>query len=44
VRVQVRPVPDDWWTGNAAPDVREHLSSVLALRPAQGLNRERAVS
>jgi hypothetical protein len=44
VRVQVRPVPDDWWTGKAAPDVREHLSSVLALRPAQGLNRERAVS
>jgi len=44
VRVQARPVPDDWWTGNAAPDVREHLSSVLALRPANRLNRERAVS
>lgn len=44
VRIQARPVPDDWWTGNAAPDVREHLSSVLALRPANRLNRERAVS
>lgn len=34
VRVDAMPVPDDWWTGRAAPHVREHLSSVLALRPA----------
>jgi len=35
VRIHALPVPDDWWTGNAAPDVREHLSSVLALRPSR---------
>ncbi|MDM7856595.1 hypothetical protein [Cellulomonas alba] len=34
VRVDAQPVPDDWWTGRAAPLVREHLSSVLALRPS----------
>ncbi|WP_051681851.1 hypothetical protein [Cellulomonas sp. HZM] len=34
VRIQARPVPDDWWTGSAAPSIREHLSSVLALRPS----------
>lgn len=33
VRVDAQAVPDDWWTGRAAPLVREHLSSVLALRP-----------
>ncbi|MDM7832442.1 hypothetical protein [Cellulomonas edaphi] len=44
VRIQARPVPDDWWTGTAAPDVREHLSSVLALRPATGRSRARAAS
>ena len=42
VRIQVRAVPDDWWTGTAAPQVREHLSSVLALRPVHGHERARA--
>lgn len=37
VRVEATPVPDDWWTGKAAPAVREHLSSVLALRPPAAL-------